>query len=143
MSKAKPEIPTEKLQQYEKLVATSPNVKRKGASMPYTSLNGHMFSFLTSEHSLALQLSPPDREAFLKKFRTTLCEQHGRIMTEYVLVPDSLLKKTGELQRYFEMSIAYVSSLKPKATKKPLKKNAGRKMPSEKQARVKSTTKRK
>jgi hypothetical protein len=32
---------------YDLIIATQPDVKRKGATMPYTSLNGHMFSFLT------------------------------------------------------------------------------------------------
>jgi hypothetical protein len=27
---------------YEKLIATNPKVERKGATMPYTSVNGHM-----------------------------------------------------------------------------------------------------
>ena len=44
------------LQLYERLVSTNPNVERKGASMPYTSLNGHMFSLLTKEGKLVLRL---------------------------------------------------------------------------------------
>jgi hypothetical protein len=35
-------VPSDKLQLYEKLMATNPSVKRKGATVPYTSLNGHM-----------------------------------------------------------------------------------------------------
>lgn len=38
------------------------------------------------------------------------------VLKEYVDVPDALLKKTQELRKYFDMSYAYVSSLKPKAT---------------------------
>ena len=34
------------LASYEALVATGPGVERKGKTMPYTSVNGHMFSFL-------------------------------------------------------------------------------------------------
>ena len=34
-------VASDKLQLYEKLVATNPSVKRKGATVPYTSLNGH------------------------------------------------------------------------------------------------------
>jgi hypothetical protein len=33
-------IPADKLELYEKLVATNPKVERKGAANPYTSLNG-------------------------------------------------------------------------------------------------------
>jgi hypothetical protein len=105
-------------QLYEKLVATLPNVERKGAAMPYTSVNGHMFSFLTPAGTFALRLPTEARDAFLKKYKTKLCEQHGTVMKEYVEVPESLLKKTQELKRHFESSYAYVSSLKPKAAKK-------------------------
>ena len=92
--------------------------------MPYTSLNGHMFSFITAEHQMALRLSAEDREAFLEKYKSAICEQHGRVMKEYVLVPHSLLKKTDELTEYFDQSFAYINSLKPKATTRPKKKGA-------------------
>lgn len=123
MAKVSGELYAEKLALYEKLVATNPAVKRKGATMPYTSLNGHMFSLLTKEGWLALRLPTAAREAFLKKYKTKLCEQYGTVMPEYVEVPDALLKKTQELRRYFDLSYAYVMSLKPKPTKrKPAKK---------------------
>lgn len=35
------------LELYEKLVATNPGIERKGATVPYTSINGHMFSYLS------------------------------------------------------------------------------------------------
>ncbi len=38
-------IPHEKMALYEKLVSTIPGIELKGATMPYTSFNGHMFSF--------------------------------------------------------------------------------------------------
>ena len=118
MGKAAAAVPADKLALYEKLVATHPAVERKGAAMPYTSLNGHMFSFLTNTGKLALRLPTEERNAFLKKYKTTLCEQHGTVLEEYVEVPDTLLKKTKELKKYFDLSYAYVGSLKPKATKR-------------------------
>ena len=36
------------LASYEKLAATNPKVERKGDTNPYTSLNGHMFSHMSS-----------------------------------------------------------------------------------------------
>ena len=116
MAKATAETYAENLQFYEKLVATNPKVERKGATMPYTSVNGHMFSLLTKQGWLALRLSAAEREAFLKKYKTRLCEQYGTIMKEYVEVPNALLKKTQELRKFFDLSYAYVSSLKPKPT---------------------------
>jgi hypothetical protein len=49
MARASPEGYPANLALYEKLVATNPGVERKGATMPYTSVNGHMFSLLTKE----------------------------------------------------------------------------------------------
>ena len=106
------------LELYEKLVATNPNVKRKGKTMPYTSVNGHMFSLLDKEGKLGLRLPKEEREAFLVEFKTEPFIQYGAVMKEYVVVPDDLLKKTDVLKKYFEMSYEYVSSLKPKPTKK-------------------------
>jgi TfoX/Sxy family transcriptional regulator of competence genes len=111
-------IPVEKLELYEKLVATNPKVARKGAANPYTSLNGHMFTYLNPSGSLALRLPTDEREAFLKKYKTTLFEAYGAVMKEYVTVPDKLLRNTKELQKYFELSYRYIGTLKPKPTAK-------------------------
>jgi hypothetical protein len=115
-------IPAAKLDLYEKLVATNPALERKGAKVPYTSLNGHMFSYLSSTGTMALRLPEEERENFIKKYRTKLMEAYGIVQKEYVSVPGSLLKKTQELKVYFDASYNYVKSLKPKPTtrsKKP------------------------
>jgi hypothetical protein len=70
--------PAAKIALYDKLVATNPKVERKGATVPYTSLNGHMFSYLSKEGKLALRLPPGEREAFLKKYKAKLCEAYGK-----------------------------------------------------------------
>jgi hypothetical protein len=118
MGKAASEVPADKLKLYEKLVATLPGVQRKGATVPYTSLNGHMFSYMSKAGTLALRLPTEAREAFLKKYKTTLCKQYGIVQKEYVEVPDALLKKTAELKKFFALSFDYVSGLKPKPTKR-------------------------
>ena len=106
------------LEAYERLVVTIPSVERKGASMPYTSRNGHMFSYLTSEGTLALRLPDADREAFVRKFRTGPVVQHGALMKEYVGVPPALLARTKDLRPFFARSYEYVGALKPKPTKR-------------------------
>ena len=78
MAKAAAGAPKDKLDLYEKLVATNPDVERKGAAIPYTSVNGHMFSFLAKSGEVSLRLPEEEREAFLKKYKTKLSEQHGR-----------------------------------------------------------------
>ena len=118
MPKADAKRYADNLAWYEKLVATNPKVQRKGATMPYTAVNGHMFSLFTKQGHLALRLPEDQRAAFLKKYKTKLTEQYGAVMKEYVDVPETLLKKTNELRQYFDVSFAFVSSLKPKSGKK-------------------------
>jgi hypothetical protein len=99
MSKVTDEVPADKLELYEKLVATLPGVPRKGATVPYTSVNGHMFSYLSKTGRLSLRLPEETRDEFLKKYKTTLSQQYGVVQKEYVEVPDALLKKTSELKK--------------------------------------------
>jgi hypothetical protein len=112
----------ERVALYNKLVATHPTAERKGDTVPYTSLNGNMYSYLSKDGFLALRLAPHDREAFLEKYKTTLVYAYGIIQKEYVTVPDGLLMKTDDLKPYFELSYLYVSSLKPKPSSKAKKK---------------------
>jgi TfoX/Sxy family transcriptional regulator of competence genes len=114
-----PDIPADKLTLYDKLIATMPEIERKGAANPYTSLNGHMFSLLLGPKGvMALRLPEDEREKFLKKHNTTLYAAYGAVMREYVTVPDALLKNTLALEKYLAMSYAYVKTLKPKPTTK-------------------------
>jgi hypothetical protein len=107
-------IPSEKLELYEKLIATNPKIARKGAAHPYTLLNGHMFTYLDQTGTLAIRLLQDEVEAFLKKCKTTLFKSYGVVKTDYVTVPDGLLKKTEELKKYLEISYEYAKALKPK-----------------------------
>ena len=108
----------EKIAMFDKLVATNPAVERKGDTNPYTSCNGNMFTHLSAEGVLAIRLPEKERELFMKKYKTGLQVSYGVIRKEYVVVPDSLLKKTAELKPYFDISFAYAKTLKPKATTK-------------------------
>jgi hypothetical protein len=114
----KSNFPAETLSLYDKLIATNPAIERKGAAIPYTSCNGHMFSQLTDDGSLALRLPPNEMEAFLKKYKTGHHVAYGIVRKEYALVPGELFKKTRELKKYFDMSYDYVKAMKPKPSKK-------------------------
>jgi hypothetical protein len=103
---------------YEKLVATNPRIEVKGDTVPYTSLNGNMQSALHKDGTVALRLPSPEREAFLKKYKTSLAAHYGVVQPEYVVVPDKLLERTAELKPHFDASVTYVNALKPKATAK-------------------------
>lgn len=103
---------------YDKLVATRPEIERKGDANPYTSLNGNMFTLL-HQGKLAIRLPEDEREQFLKKYKTKLFEAYGTVMKEYVAVPESLLENTKELKKYLDLSYEYAKTLKAKpATKK-------------------------
>jgi hypothetical protein len=115
MAKAKEsKIPPDKLALYEKLLATRPEIERKGAVHPYTSFNGNMFTYLDQTGTLGMRLPKEDAEAFLMKYKTTLFESYGAVKKDYVTVPDSLLQNTRELKKYLDMSYEYVKTLKPK-----------------------------
>jgi hypothetical protein len=115
-------VQPETLAAYDKLIATIPGVERKGDTVPYTSLNGNMFSHLQPDGALALRLPNDTLEEFLKKFKTERAVSYGIIRKEYANVPIALLKKTSDLKPYFLASYEYTASLKPKATTKPKKK---------------------
>jgi hypothetical protein len=80
-----------------------------------------MYSYFSKDGFLALRLPEDVRNSFLKKYKTTLVTAYGIIQKEYVVVPDTLLKKTTKLKPYFDISYGYVGSLKPKATSKKIK----------------------
>ena len=108
---------------FDQLVAAHPPAERKGATMPYTSLNGHMYSYFTKDNFLALKLPETERAEFLIQYQTTLVQQYGIIQKDYVTVPATLLQNTLELLPWFIISYNYVSTLKPKPTTKAKKKD--------------------
>ncbi len=113
-SPKKSAIPAGKLELYEKLIATLPKIERKGAVHPYTSLNGHMFTYLDQTGTMGMRLPKEEVEAFLEKYKTTLFKSYGVVKKDYVTVPDALLANTKELRKYLEISYEYVKTLKPK-----------------------------
>jgi hypothetical protein len=100
------------------IIAQIEGIERKGKIMPYTSLNGHMFSFIDKDSRLSLRLPEDIRNSFIEKYKTNLSVQHGRIMKEYVVITNAVLNKPKELLVYFQKSVEYIQTLKPKATKK-------------------------
>jgi hypothetical protein len=51
----------EKIELYNKLVANNQDAERKGDTMPYTSLNGNMYSYFTKDDYVALRLQEAER----------------------------------------------------------------------------------
>jgi len=103
---------------YDRVIATRPEVDRKGAKIPYTSLNGNMSSYLAEDGMLVLRLAASDRDAVLARYESHLHEAYGTVQKEYVDVPADLLQATDDLAPWFARSVDYVGGLRPKATKR-------------------------
>ena len=116
-------VPAAKLALYERLIATDPSIERKGATIPYTSANGKMFTYLSPTGDLRLRLPPDERVAFMKRFRAKLALSNGVVMKEFVAVPAGLFARTGELKPYVAISRAYAERL---GTKKGTKRTVSR-----------------
>lgn len=110
--------PADRLAAYETLVGRFAGVERKGAANPYTSRNGWMTSFLDVDGVLSLRLSPDDRAEFADTYETQTSVQYGKPMQEFLVVPDDLLEDVDELAPWFQRSLDWVATLKPKATRR-------------------------
>jgi TfoX/Sxy family transcriptional regulator of competence genes len=111
-------VPADKLALFDKLIAINPEIERKGANNAYAAVNGNMFLLMQPSGVLAMRLPQGTREEFLKKYKAGLYEAYGAVMKEYAAVPDALLGKTKELQKYLASSYEYVKTLKAKPSRK-------------------------
>ncbi len=103
------------LELYDALVDKNKNFKRKGKTMPYTSANGYMFSFINKSGELGIRLPKEKAKKFREKYSTAEFKSHGAIMKDYVHVPDSALQKESEtIASYLQESYKYVMSLPKK-----------------------------
>lgn len=111
--------PPEALKLYSAVVdGSTGDSELKGAKNPYTARNGHMFSFLEAEGSMALRLSDELRDEFLGRYESGPVIQYGSVMNGYVSVPPGLLQAPDELREWFDKSYTWIGTLEPKATKK-------------------------
>jgi hypothetical protein len=103
---------------FDELVSKFPEINRKGKTMPYTSINGNMFSFVSKEGELGIRLSTTDKSCYMEKHGATPMIQHNRVMQEYISVPEKYLLDKEFLFELFGKSVANVKILKPKPTTK-------------------------
>lgn len=110
--------PVEALERYRTIVEASGNGEIKGAKNPYTSRNGHMFSFLDSEGMLALHLSAELEAEFRSQYESGPVVQYDRTMRGYSSVPTELLDDTETLRQWYDRAWDWIGTLNPKPTKK-------------------------
>jgi hypothetical protein len=92
-------------------------LERLGKTMPYTSLNGNMFSYVDKDGSVAIRFSKPDLERLLKDHDAEMMVSYGAVMKEYLKVPEAVVTNSGELLKWMKLSFKYAKTLKAKATK--------------------------
>ncbi len=113
------EGPTVALELYTAAVdASSIHSEVKGAKNPYTSRNGHMFSFLDRDGTMALRLSDDLREEFMAAYDGGPVIQYGSVMRGYVSIPSDLLEDTEAAASWLDRAYEWIGTLPPKPTKK-------------------------
>jgi hypothetical protein len=119
--------PAEALERYLTLVEASGNGEVKGAKNPYTSRNGHMFSFLDRDGAMALHLSKELETEFRSIYESGPVTQYNATMRGYSSVPDELLDDTDALREWYDRAWEWIGTLEPKPTKKPAGKTTKKK----------------
>ena len=116
---SKYEGPPEALDAYRLVVeASQSDTEVKGAKNPYTSRNGHMFSFLDPEGTMALRLSDELTAEFRSSYTSGDVIQYGATMRGYTSVPAELRADSARLAVWFDRSWKWIGSLPAKPTKK-------------------------
>ena len=116
---SKYEGPPAALEAYASVVeASESGTEVKGAKNPYTSRNGHMFSFLDPEGTMALRFSDDMTAEFRSMYDSGDVFQYGSTMRGYSSVPDDLLADISTLADWFDRSWEWIGSLPPKPTRK-------------------------
>ena len=90
--------------------------RRKMFGYPAAFVNGNMAAGL-HQAGLVLRLDEESRGALLSKGGPPFEPMPGRVMRDYVVAPQQFAAKRAELKRWLARSIAYASSLPPKAKK--------------------------
>jgi TfoX/Sxy family transcriptional regulator of competence genes len=103
--------------------------RRKMFGYPCAFVNGNMFTGLHQEN-LIVRLDEGDRQSLVEKQGACIFAPFpGRLMKEYVAMPDSIIGDPVALRRWLVRSLEYASALPSKTAKKkaPAKKAPAKK----------------
>jgi len=104
----------EKLKIYDELVSRCPRFQRKGKTMPYTSANGHMFSFFNKDNEIGIRFSKEVQKEYMEKYDTTIYKSYNAVMREYILITNEMMEDLNNVVKLLNESFDYVMSLEPK-----------------------------
>jgi hypothetical protein len=102
---------------FDTMIAGVKGVERKGATMPYVSINGNMYAMISKAGRIGLRLEAKDRETFFATFGDSPFEgAPGFVNKDYVAIPPGMYADRKLLQTWFKIGHAAASRLKPKPT---------------------------
>ncbi len=117
--------PKELVERFEKAIRSIPEAEpRKMFGYPAVFINGQMFAGLFGD-TMMLRLSPEDRELIAKRGGKPFEPMPGRVMREYVTVPETILKSPRQLDAWLGKALEFARSLPPKLPK-PRKPRPGK-----------------
>jgi TfoX/Sxy family transcriptional regulator of competence genes len=135
--KAWKKTPPELIAAFDKAVPASPGVTRR-PMFGYASafVNGNMFAG-TYQDTIVVRLAETDRAALLKLKGAAPFEPMGHPMTEYAVVPASIVTKPNDLGAWIERGHRYALTLSAKGTSK---KSTAKKPTTARKTTAKKTT---
>ena len=102
---------------FDEVLPGPPATKRKMFGFPAGFINGNMFMGLF-EDSLILRLPPELRDELIQLHGAKpFAPMAGRIMKEYVALPESLVRDREKLSAWVGKALVHGESLEPKAAK--------------------------
>ena len=105
------EAQLETLKRYDELVGKCDRFERKGKTVPYTSANGHMFSFINKANEIGVRFSKEVQEKYIQQFDSSLYHSHNAIMKGYVLIPETVLADDRLIIKLLNESYDFAMSL--------------------------------
>lgn len=116
MAKTENPVDAKLLAAFDTMIATIPGVERRGAAMPYTSVNGNMYAMISKAGVIGLRLGKDDLAAFVAAGAGPFEGTPGFVNKDYAAVPTAMLGDAAALQFWFARSHALAIGLKPKKT---------------------------
>ena len=109
--------PEELVATFDEVMPGPPATKRKMFGFPAGFVNGNMFMGLF-EDSMILRLPPESREELIQRHGgKPFAPMAGRVMKEYVALPESLIRDREKLSAWVAKALDHGESLEPKAAK--------------------------
>ncbi len=98
---------------FERAIAASDRIERKGKANPYTSTNGHMFSQINKDDQLGIRLPKPRQKELSEQYGAGPFKSYGATMRDYVCLTGDMLADPGLVERLLEEGFDFVASMPP------------------------------